>query len=250
MGDNMVGQLFGGFAGLIGAANQRKAAKQAAKDQASLIKTLNWDPTTTAELAPTYQRSQSPVARSYLESFLLGNNPDSVMPGDPMAAQKKRQMQYSQNQMFGTPEQRVAQQAAYRATTPWAIDPQPQKRAAAKQQQAQERGLFQSEHPRAVEVGLDETLFSQLKEQGVVQKGDYFSDLAKNNPDVVRSLAEIGDYKTLDKIINLREPKAATYATGEARRRQQQEYQRTRAEIEKLVANEKKRLEEIASAKV
>ena len=123
MADNHLGDLFRGIGGFIGARKNKRAAEQARQRQFDLIQSLDWDPTTTAELAPAYQRSQSPVARAYLESFLLGQNPDSVMPGDPEAAAKKRQMQHAQNQMYGTPQARAEREAAYRATTPWAIDP-------------------------------------------------------------------------------------------------------------------------------
>lgn len=191
-------ELIGGIYNLKAASANKKAAREQNKQQLDLIKSLDWTPTTTAELAPTYQRSQSPVARSYLESFLLGSNPDSVMPGDPMAAQKKRQMQYAQNQQFGTPEQRIAQQNAYRATTPWAVQPAAA-RAQKEQAKSQAESQFAAANPDAVKLGLDQKLYNKLEDAGVFRGG--LSEQAVKNPEVVRSLAELGDYDALRALI-------------------------------------------------
>lgn len=233
-----VKQMVGGIVGMVQAAKNKKAQREENDTQLNLIKSLDWTPTTTAELAPTYQRSQSPVARSYLESFLLGSNPDSVMPGDPMAAQKKRQMQYAQNQQFGTPEQRLAQQSAYRQTTPWSVQPALEK-AQKKEAASQEESNFAAQNPDAVKLGLDQNLYSRLEREGVFQGG--LSEQATDNPDVVRSLAELGDYDALKTLVNKYEGGggAAGHPVRDRRRRKDRERQ-----AQGIVDRERARLDE------
>ncbi len=238
-GDNTLGKLYGAISGMKEAAKNAKAARDNEKRQLDLIKSLDWKPTTSAELTPTYQRTQSPVARGYLESFLMGNNPDSVMPGDPMAAQKQRQMQYSQNQMFGTPEQRVQQQNAYRATTPWQIDPKQVARQQAKKEESRAASAFTAGNPDAAALGLDEKLYNKLQDAGVFEGFKGVSEQASDNPDVVRHLAEVGDYDALKTLVGKYEgdggrPVKDRRRRKDAERRAQGVVDRTRAYLRGL----------------
>jgi hypothetical protein len=99
-----------------------RAAREARKANLELVKSLDYEPMYASQTVPTYQRTQSPVARSYIESFLMGNNPDSIRSGSPNAGVKRQAAQTQQNAMFGTPEQRLQQQRAYEATTPWKVE--------------------------------------------------------------------------------------------------------------------------------
>jgi len=82
-----------------------------------------FEPMYASERAPTFQRSQSPVARAYLESMLMGNNPDSTFSGEVNADVTKQQQQASRDQVFGTPEQLKAKQDELFAQTPWKVTP-------------------------------------------------------------------------------------------------------------------------------
>jgi len=260
---NILEKLFTAGGNIIAARNQEKATRRAAKDQQNLIKSLDWTPTTTAELAPAYQRSQSPVARSYLESFLMGNNPDAVMPGEVNAAYKRQQAQASQNAMFGTPEQRLAQQNAYRQTTPWALSGQPGaagtkstsnplKRAQLRQEESQKQGMHALERPRAVEAGLDADLYAKLEKEGVVKgkydKGNY-NWLARENPEVIRSLAETGNYDALRTILGFTDVDRERGPSSNDSYFKQQWIKRLYA-AEAEVKREKKRLKDIEDAEV
>lgn len=96
-------------------------AKQQQKASLQLINEMDFEPMYASSQVPTYQRSQSPVARSFIDSFLMGNNPASVMPNAVNAGAKRQAMQTQQNAMFGTPQERLAQQNAYRESTPWKV---------------------------------------------------------------------------------------------------------------------------------
>jgi hypothetical protein len=119
--DKLVGGAFNLGTNFLRAKRDKAAADRERKANMKLIEGLDWEPMYASETVPTYQRTQSPVARSYLESFLMGNNPDATFSGSPNAKVVKAQQQQAQNQMFGTPEQRIAQQRAYEATTPWKV---------------------------------------------------------------------------------------------------------------------------------
>lgn len=99
----------------------KKAVEQERKRNLSLIKELDYEPMYASETVPTYQKTKSPVARSYLESMLMGNNPSSTFSGAPNAKLTKQRQQTSQNAMFGTPEQRIAQQRAIDLEQPYKV---------------------------------------------------------------------------------------------------------------------------------
>ncbi len=103
-------------------ANEKYAAAQQRAGM-QLINSLDYEPMYASERVPTFQRSQSPVARSYIESYLMGNNPDSISSTRAGAGAAKARAQLQQNQMFGTPDDRLQQQRAYMATTPWQVTP-------------------------------------------------------------------------------------------------------------------------------
>ena len=104
------------------AANKnREYAAQQQRAGMQLINSLDYEPMYASQNVPTYQRSQSPVARSYIESMLMGANPDSISSTRAGAGMLKARAQAGQNAMYGTPQERLAQQQAYMQTTPWAV---------------------------------------------------------------------------------------------------------------------------------
>lgn len=122
--------MAGPFASLVKGKYDKEAAKRAGelaekqqKAGMQLVNELDYEPMYASERVPTFQRSQSPVARSYLESFLAGNNPSATFSGAPNAKVTKMRQQGAQDQMFGTMQQRIAAQRAMEAETPWKVTP-------------------------------------------------------------------------------------------------------------------------------
>jgi hypothetical protein len=109
---NIVGDVFGAWGEGERTKKNIKATERQRKANLALFDSLDYEPMYASQLVPPMQRTQSPVARSYLESMLMGSNPDSTMSTRPNAAATKALQQRQQNAMFGTPEARVAQQRA------------------------------------------------------------------------------------------------------------------------------------------
>lgn len=122
----MAGPLASAVQGAYNKKAAEKAAKLAKEQQTAgmqLVNELDYQPMYASENVPTFQRSQSPIARSYLESVLAGNNPSSTFSGAPNAKLTKQRQQADQNRMFGTMEERVAAQRAMEQATPWKVTP-------------------------------------------------------------------------------------------------------------------------------
>lgn len=117
--------VFAEGAGTITGARNAKKARQAARadkeERMRLLNSLDYTPMYASETTPTYQRTQSPVARSYLESFLSGSNPDATFSGAPNAGYQKAQAQLAQNRQYGTPDERIAAQQQINTATPWQV---------------------------------------------------------------------------------------------------------------------------------
>lgn len=114
-----LGGLIGGW---VTARKNKKAAEKYGQERMDYLNALDWQPTLASERVPTYQKSQSPVARSYLESMLSGANPDLTPDFLQGAADTKAQQQARQNQLYGTPEERVAKQQKINTETPWKVE--------------------------------------------------------------------------------------------------------------------------------
>jgi len=113
----------GALFGWVGAKKSERQAKRAREEQIALIDRMDWDPMYASENAPTYQKTQSPVARAYLESILTGSNPDTTWEGSTNAAYKKAAQQRTQDNLYGTMPERVARQAEVQQQTPWKVEP-------------------------------------------------------------------------------------------------------------------------------
>jgi len=145
----------------------RKAAEEARRQSFNTIKSLDWEPMYASDTVPQYQKTQSPVARSYLESFLAGNNPNMTFSGAPNAALTKQRQQQSQDAMFGTMDQRIAQQRAIEQQNPYKVQTPTRKVFSDQAQQ----GVFASSHPQATAAGLDSGTLQKLVDLGVIKDG-------------------------------------------------------------------------------
>lgn len=110
------------WAGVKAINKNNKATKQDATRNMAFAQSLDWEPEYASAHAPTYQKTQSPVADSYLESFLLGNNPDATFSGSPNAGAVKAQQQARTNNMYGTPQARHDMQQQLLSQTPWKVE--------------------------------------------------------------------------------------------------------------------------------
>lgn len=133
------------------AKKDRKAAEEDRKQRMAMINNMDFEPMYASQTTPTFQRTQSPVARSYLESFLMGNNADSTFSGSPNAAAKKGVQQRAQNQTFGTPEARAQQQQQILKETPWAVQA-PTRPVVGEQSQS---ASFVAQYPAMATLGID-----------------------------------------------------------------------------------------------
>jgi hypothetical protein len=205
---NLAESLIGAGLNFKGAKDQQKAAEAAAAKRMNLIKSLDFTPTYTSDLAPTYQRTQAPVARSWIESFLSGNNPDAISPVSPNAAIRKQQAQAQQNAMFGTPQQRVAQQRTIEQQTPWAVTT-PTRTIGTNPAEKKEAGWRdQFRNPGAVEKGgVSEGLTSAIMEAAPKFK-DRLGDAAYKARAIVK---EFGSPEAALAAVQNHDPRAMGY---------------------------------------
>jgi hypothetical protein len=102
------------------AAENLKNAERLRAEGMDLAKQLNWEPDYVSDLMGPYQKAQSPVARSFLESLLTGANP-SMVQGTRLGADRLRAGAQAQfDDQFGGWEQLLARQRELERQTPWA----------------------------------------------------------------------------------------------------------------------------------
>jgi len=104
--------------GLLRNVDEEEKARQ---QRIKLIESLDWDPEYASAHVPTYQKTKSPIARSYLESLLLGQNPDAVFSGATNAQYKKAAAQRTMDNLYGNLPARAAEAAAVQRETPWKV---------------------------------------------------------------------------------------------------------------------------------
>jgi hypothetical protein len=105
------------------AGKSARDAREARTQGLDMVANQDWEPELASDHIGTYQRSQSPVARSFLESFLTGNNPAAVQDvrlGSQRDAAKK---QAGFDQAYGGFDQLRRKQRAMEEATPWAVKP-------------------------------------------------------------------------------------------------------------------------------
>ncbi len=105
----------------------------------------------------------------------MGNNPMSTFSGAPNADYTKQKQQTAQNKMFGTPEQRVAQQRAIDSAQPWKVKT-PDRPIVGKQNESARVAM--SSPQAATQHGIkSQALVDVLTEQGWLKKGGGISGL-------------------------------------------------------------------------
>ncbi len=100
---------------------KREAAAEKNKRADAAIAGSDWTPMYASETTPTFRKAQSPVARSYLESFVTGANADAVNPNAPGAKYQKAAASRNFNQQFGSMNDLLARQRTIEQSTPWAV---------------------------------------------------------------------------------------------------------------------------------
>ncbi len=123
----MIGDSIGAA---VGAEKQRKQAQKEARaaredrERALAMATeANYNPFLVSDVIDPYQRSQSPVARGYLESFLTGVNPQAVQGVRAGAPAMQAKAQGGFNQAYGGWDNLRAKQREMEQSTPWDIKP-------------------------------------------------------------------------------------------------------------------------------
>lgn len=104
----------------------RKDAERFRQESVDFAKGLDWSPSLVGDVMPTYQRTESPLARSFLESILTGANPSSIPSTRLGAPQLRAGAQGQFDQQFGGWDELLARQRAAEQAMPWALKARPQ----------------------------------------------------------------------------------------------------------------------------
>lgn len=167
----MFGEMFGGFGKLWGqmkqSAEDRKLAEKNREQQMKMLETLDFEPMYASQNVPTFKKSESPIARSYLESFLLGNNPDATFSAAPNAKAIQASQQKQQNAWFGTPEERVARAKQVQQETPWKVTTPTRPVVGEKEKEA----AMVVNQPNLSESGLNTEQVQELVNRGYIKEG-------------------------------------------------------------------------------
>ncbi len=182
----------------------RKAADRARKQTFDTINSLDWEPMYASDTVPAYQKTQSPVARSYLESFLAGNNPNMTFSGAPNAGFTKARQQASQDAMFGTMDQRIAQQRALEASNPYQVQTPTRPVMSGQAKEA----IYKGSNPNAAGAGLDQGTRQKLIELGIIKDGQDLPWQVRDDAEgqafgrAIKGAAEAGNVADLQQLIN------------------------------------------------
>lgn len=80
---------------------QAKLARERYNAQQHALQNFDWNPEYVSQHAPQFQRTESPVARAYLESFLTGSNPMAIQGTRAGADVARQNAQNLFNQRYG-----------------------------------------------------------------------------------------------------------------------------------------------------
>lgn len=162
-------ELIGGtVAGVVTNNKNRKFAERQRKQQMDLINSLDWEPEYASNNVPAYQKTKSPIAGSWLDSYLMGDNPAAISSTAPNAQILKAQAQARQNANFGTPAERLAEQRAIQASNPYQVTPPTRPVMGPKSQDA----AYSIENPGAKGWGVDRELHDSLVAGGYLKDGE------------------------------------------------------------------------------
>lgn len=114
----------------VQARKQLKAAKDAQKDAKKDRERALWiqqqqdyTPEYAADHIGPYQRSESPVADAFLQSFLTGDNSSALQGTRRGAPQLQAAADARSAQRFGSVDQLLAKERELKASTPWEVKP-------------------------------------------------------------------------------------------------------------------------------
>jgi hypothetical protein len=120
----MIGDSIGAAVGAEKRRKESQRERERAQDDreraVEMAADATYDPFQVRDMIDPYQRSQSPVARGYLESFLTGSNPQAVQSIRATAPQQRAQLQGNFDQAYGGWDQLRAKQREMETSTPWA----------------------------------------------------------------------------------------------------------------------------------
>lgn len=102
------------------AAAELANAERMREEAFGIANQLNWNPDYVSDLVQPYQKAQSPVARSFLESLLTGSNPSMVQSTRLGANRLQAGAQAGFDQQTGGWDQLLARQREADQQTPWA----------------------------------------------------------------------------------------------------------------------------------
>lgn len=168
------GGLFEAFGNVVGGYQKAKKDKEnQTKENAQrqkLFNSLDFTPEYASNNVPQYQKTQSPIASAYLNSLLLGANPDSVRPGSANAGMDRQLAQQRKDLLFGDSntllqQQQAAQANPYKVTAP--------KRSIVPNQDEQWAKI----NPMAAKSGITTELVKSLQDG---KGGDYGRVLAES----------------------------------------------------------------------
>ncbi len=173
----MIGDSIGAAVGanrrLQQAKKETRAAKSDRERALAMAAEANYNPFLVSDIIDPYQRSQSPVARGYLESFLTGANPQAVQGVRAGARPQQAAAQQGCNQAYGGWDELRAKQRAMEQSTPWDI--KPFKEAPVSEEMRWNAKLGQGGRIAMNKYGLDYDDLATLERLGITvdgRKGD------------------------------------------------------------------------------
>lgn len=113
-----IGGLVGGW---IGDKKREREEKRAREERMKLVERMDWEPEFASTNTQAYQKTDSPVARAYIESLVLGQNPDLTYSGETNAEFKKAAQQRTQANLYGTTAQLAKKGAEALAKDPYKL---------------------------------------------------------------------------------------------------------------------------------
>lgn len=177
----------GAFGTWLGNKKNVQAAKDNRQQQLDFVGGLNWQPQYSQELMGSqYQKSKSPLARSYLESILTGNNPATTFSGSPNAAAVKQGQQQSKDAMYGSDAVLQRQSDSNATYNPYTTKTPDQISSTAGgvggvgstadaggKRIGSQDDLYESRYPLLAKAGITSTLHDQMVADGTIGKTQF-----------------------------------------------------------------------------
>jgi hypothetical protein len=204
----MIGDSIGAA---VGAEKRRKEAaaesRRAREDRErglAMATDAEYDPFLVRDMIGPYQRSQSPVARGYLESFLTGVSPQAVQSTRATAPTQRAQAQGSFDQAYGGWDALRSKQREMEASTPW--ETKPLAREPVTDEMRWTAKLGQGGRTAMQRLGLGYDDLATLERAGIsvdARKGelDGLSKAADKEVKAINKAIKAGDYGLLERFL-------------------------------------------------